>query len=133
LARLFPELAEQPALQAAQSAAVDCSGAHACSVLLKGARTVVAGGDGRRWQLSQACSAAARAGLGDVLAGYAGGLAARAAATGQGVDAALLAAAALAHAQAGEQAMQHHGHGGAHPMAVAELLQQQETTVRVST
>jgi len=130
--RLFPELAEQPALQAAQNAALGCSGTHACSVLLKGARTVVAGGDGRRWQLSHACSAAARAGLGDVLAGYAGGLAARAGGTGEGADAALLAAAALAHAQAGDQAMQQRGRGGADPMAVANLLQQQERNVRVS-
>ena len=123
-ARLFPNLTDQPPLLAAQRAAASCSGQHSCSVLRKGARTVIAGGDGRRWQLSQACSAAARAGLGDVLAGYAGGLAARG-----GSDAALLATAALAHAVAGEQAAQQRGWGGADPMAVAALLQQQEFAV----
>jgi len=51
-----------------------------------------------RWQLLAAAAAAARAGLGDVLAGYApdGG-----AAAGCGEGGALLAAAALEHAQAG--------------------------------
>jgi NAD(P)H-hydrate epimerase len=90
-------------------------------VLLKGARTVIAAGDGRRWQLREACSAAARAGLGDVLAGYAGGLAARG-----GGDTALLATSALAHAHAGLQAVQQRGQGGADPMAVAHALQSQE-------
>jgi hydroxyethylthiazole kinase-like uncharacterized protein yjeF len=121
-ARLFPELADQPPLLAAQKAATACSAQHSCSVLLKGARTVIASGDGRRWQLSQACGAAARAGLGDVLAGYAGGLAARG-----GGDAALLATSALAHATAGGQAAQLRGCGGADPMAVAALLQHQES------
>ena len=120
-ARLFPELAEAPALLAAQAAARQCSSCHPCSVLLKGARTVIATGDGRRWQLREACSAAARAGLGDVLAGYAGGLAARG-----GGDAALLATSALAHAHAGLQAAQQRGQGGADPMTVGQQLQNQE-------
>ncbi len=119
--RLFPELAEAPALLAAQAAAQQCSGCHPCSVLLKGARTVIAAGDGRRWQLREACSAAARAGLGDVLAGYAGGLAARG-----GGDAALLATSALAHAHAGLQAVRQRGQGGADPMTVAHALKEQE-------
>ena len=121
-ARLFPELADLPPLQAAQTAAIRCSAQHSCSVLLKGARTVIAAGDGRRWQLLQASAAAARAGLGDVLAGYAGGLGARA-----GGDGALLATSALAHATAGLQATQQRGAGGADPMAVAELLHHQES------
>jgi len=96
-ARLFPELASLPALEAAVAAA-RASGA---AVLLKGARTVVAAPDGRCWQLRQAASAVARAGLGDVLAGYAGGLGALALAAGWPADAQLLAAAALAHAGTG--------------------------------
>ena len=120
-ARLFPELVAPPALLAAQAAARQCSSHHPCSVLLKGARTVIAAGDGRRWQLRQACSAAARAGLGDVLAGYAAGLAARG-----GGDTALLATSALAHAHAGQQAAQQQGQGGAEPTTVAQRLQNQE-------
>ena len=120
--RLFPELAALPPLPAAAEAAQRSSGEHGCSLLLKGAHTVVAAADGRRWQLRQACAAAARAGLGDVLAGYAAGLAARGLAAGQGADATLLALAALSHATAGERAAHTHGCGGATAMAVAESL-----------
>jgi NAD(P)H-hydrate epimerase len=120
-ARLFPELADQPPLLAAAAAARLCSDQQPCSVLLKGARTVIAAADGRRWQLAKACSAAARAGLGDVLAGYAAGLGARG-----GSDASLLATSALAHAQAGRHAERQRGHGGASPIAIAQQLQSQE-------
>lgn len=119
--RLFPELAALPALEAASQAARACSGSHLCSLLLKGARSVIAGGDNQRWQIAQASAAAARAGLGDVLAGYAGGLAAQG-----GGSPALLATAGLAHATAGLQARDHGGAGGADPMAVARQLQQQK-------
>ena len=121
-ARLFPQWADQPPLEAARHAAEHSSGAHPCSLLLKGARSVVAAADGRRWQISQANPAAARTGLGDVLAGYAGGLGARGLAAGTGADAALLALAALSHASAGEMAVQQRGAGGATPTAVAEML-----------
>jgi NAD(P)H-hydrate epimerase len=122
-ARLFPDLADLPPLEAAAAA----SRASQCSVLLKGARTVIASADGRRWQLRQACDAAARAGLGDVLAGYAGGLGARAmAASGLGADAALLALSALAHASAGAEAATELGYGGASPIATARYLERQE-------
>ena len=119
--RLFPELASIPALEAAKEAARSCSAVHSCSVLLKGARTVIAGGQGESWQLVRTCSAAARAGLGDVLAGYAGGLAARG-----GAGANLLATAALAHATAGLQAREQNGAGGADPQAIAQVLRHQE-------
>ena len=118
-ARLFPDLADQPALIGAARAAERCG----CSVLLKGARTVVAAADGRRWQLGSAEPSAARAGLGDVLAGYCAGRAARALAAGGSADASLLAAAALEHALAGQRATEAAGAGGATPMAVAEALQ----------
>jgi hydroxyethylthiazole kinase-like uncharacterized protein yjeF len=96
-ARLFPQLADQPPLEAAGNAAQE-SGAV---VLLKGAHTVIAAPDGRRWQLLETTAETARTGLGDVLAGYAAGLGARAMAGGANGDACWLAAAALAHANAG--------------------------------
>jgi hydroxyethylthiazole kinase-like uncharacterized protein yjeF len=116
-ARLFPSWATLPPLQAAARAA-EASGA---AVLLKGARTVVAGSENGPWQLRSAAAAAARAGQGDVLAGYAGGLGAMAMAAGQGAPASVLATAALAHTCAGlHQASQ--GSGNASPAAVASAL-----------
>ena len=118
-ARLFPELAALPALEAARQAA----GRSGCSVLLKGARTVVAAVDGRLWQLGCGTPQAARAGLGDVLAGFAAGRGAVAmAATGQ-ADASQLAAAALEHSAAAHTAVHTRGAGQATPGAVAAALQ----------
>ncbi|MCS5698856.1 NAD(P)H-hydrate dehydratase [Cyanobium sp. FGCU-52] len=117
-ARLFPDLAVAEPQEAAASAAARTG----CSVLLKGARSVVAAPDGRRWQLLRACPEAARAGLGDVLAGYAAGLGGLAAAAGGGGDAQLLALAALVHARAGQGAARRWGPGGATPLAVAASL-----------
>ena len=117
-ARLFPALSELPPLEAAAAAATTSG----CSVLLKGARSVIAAPDGRRWQLARAAAAAARAGLGDVLAGYAAGRAARALAAGAAADGALLAAAALEHALAGEEVVRRQGVGAATPTAVAAAL-----------
>jgi NAD(P)H-hydrate epimerase len=117
-ARLFPELDSAEPLEAAASAAR----ASGCSVLLKGARSVVAAADGRRWQLLDAAPQAARAGLGDVLAGYAAGLGAQAAAAAEPLDAVLLAVAGLDHALAGQTAVGQQGDGGATPQAVAKEL-----------
>jgi NAD(P)H-hydrate epimerase len=122
-ARLFPELAHrsQDAAAAPDAAAAAARSSGAC-VLLKGARSVVAAPDGRRWQLMDANPGSARAGLGDVLAGHAAGLGAMAmAATGE-ADATWLAAAALAHAQAGLQLRAGGGEGASSPMAVAQQL-----------
>ncbi len=123
--RLFPDLATLPRPEAAAAASLR-SGA---SVLLKGARSVVAAPDGRRWQLLTACPEAARAGLGDVLAGYAAGRGAMALAAiapegteGHHGDGAWLAAAALDHALAGLRCRDRRGAGGASPQAVAEEL-----------
>jgi hydroxyethylthiazole kinase-like uncharacterized protein yjeF len=116
-ARLFPRWAAEPPLQAASWAA-EATGA---AVLLKGARTVVSGPGSAPMQLSSAAAAAARAGQGDVLAGYAGGLAALAMASGQKAPARVLALAALAHASAGEQ-LARRGPGCASPKAVASTL-----------
>ncbi|MCP9798264.1 bifunctional ADP-dependent NAD(P)H-hydrate dehydratase/NAD(P)H-hydrate epimerase, partial [Cyanobium sp. Lug-B] len=87
--------------------------------------------DERRWQLLAACPEAARAGLGDVLAGYAAGRGALAlAAIGQGgtpgADAVWLAAAALDHALAGVRSHRRHGAGGVTPLAVAKALENPE-------
>jgi NAD(P)H-hydrate epimerase len=115
--RLFPHWATLPPLQAASRAA-EATGA---AVLLKGARSVVADPTGASWQLRRAAASAARAGLGDVLAGYAGGLGAMAMAAGVGAPASVLATAALAHAWAGlHQARLGAGH--ATPTAVARAL-----------
>ncbi len=120
--RLFPDLSDLEPLEAA-GAAARRSGA---AVLLKGARSVVAAPDGRRWQLLDAAADAARAGLGDVLAGYAAGrgaLACSSSAVGAADgDAAHLAAAALAHALAGCHCRRQEGPGGVTPMAVARQL-----------
>ena len=116
-ARLFPELAQLPPLEAAAQAARQ-SGA---AVLLKGAHTVIAAPDGRRWQLLQSAPAAARTGLGDVLAGFAAGRGARVLASGAQADACWLAAAALAHATAGLQLQQSASEPS--PEQVASVLQ----------
>lgn len=117
--RLWPELAARAPLEAASEAARGCG----ATVLLKGARSVIAAADGRRWQLMESCGVAARAGLGDGLAGYAAGLGARLGASGESpADASGLAVAALDHAQAGCLAARDKGPGGATPLAVTERL-----------
>ena len=118
--RLFPQWSALEPLEAAASAA----GASGAVVLLKGARSVVAAPDGRLWQVSQAAPESARAGLGDTLAGYGAGRGAMAVAAGVGqpLDAALLAAIALEHAQAGCRCLRRHGPGGVTPEAVAAAL-----------
>ncbi|MFM7312975.1 MAG: NAD(P)H-hydrate dehydratase, partial [Cyanobium sp.] len=120
--RLFPGWADLEPLQAASEAAA----ASGAAVLLKGARSVVAAPDGRLWQMLESDPQAARAGLGDVLAGYAAGRGAMALA-GEGMDrqadAALLAAVALEHAWAGSRAVATRGRGGATPQAIARELE----------
>lgn len=123
-ARLFPDLGTHPPLEAA-AAASQRSGA---AVLLKGARSVVAAAPGDCWQLLEANAAAARAGLGDVLAGYAAGRGAMAMAADGAIGGELLAAIALDHALAGEEAIREKGSGGATPMEVAAVLAQRATT-----
>ena len=117
--RLFPDLAAYGALEAAGEAA----SRSGCSVLLKGARSVVSASDGRCWQLGWANPHAARAGLGDVLAGYAAGRAAMTIAAGGTGDAQELAAAALDHAVAADMTVQQLGAGQATPLRMAAALQ----------
>ena len=118
-ARLFPEHAATPRALDAAAQAARASGA---CVLLKGARSVVAAPDGRRWQLLEASPGSARAGLGDVLAGHAAGLGAMAMAATGGADASWLAAAALVHAQAGLQHSPPGRQGTTSPLEVAQKL-----------
>ena len=96
--RLFPQLTSGDTLDRAAAAAASCD----VTVLLKGPRTVVASPDGRSWQLLEAAAETARAGSGDLLAGFAGGCGAMAAAAGC-LDCSDLAIAALAHGSAGGQ------------------------------
>jgi NAD(P)H-hydrate epimerase len=120
-ARLFPDLASEPPLEAAAAAAAR-SGA---ALLLKGARSVIAAPDGRRWQLLEAAPEAARAGAGDVLAGFAAGRGAVAMAAGVSPgEASTLALAALNHAQAGLAARERLGPGQVTPQALAATLGQ---------
>jgi NAD(P)H-hydrate epimerase len=122
-ARLFPDLAQQAQHQPLDAAS-EAAGRTGATVLLKGARSVIASADGRRWQLMLACGQAARAGLGDVLAGYAAGLGARGWATAACCDGQLLAVAALDHAEAGCDCVRRLGPGGASPQAIAQQLAQ---------
>jgi len=117
-ARLWPQWAELPPLDAAPRAAA----ASGAAVLLKGARSVIAAPDGRCWQLLEAAPSSARAGLGDVLAGYVSAQGAMALASGAHGDATGLAAAACANAWAGTMAA---GSGSTSPAAVAQQLGQQ--------
>jgi NAD(P)H-hydrate epimerase len=120
---LFPELAAtSTATRTALEAAAQAARSSGACVLLKGARSVVAAPDGRRWQLLEASPSSARAGLGDVLAGHAAGLGAMAMAATGGTDASWLAAAALAHAQAGLQLHAPSSQGAATPLDVAQKL-----------
>jgi NAD(P)H-hydrate epimerase len=119
-ARLWPALSGLPPLEAAAEAAR----LSRATVLLKGARSVIAAADGRRWQLMEACGEAARAGLGDGLAGYGAGLGARMLAGGSEVDATWLAVAALDHALVGCRATREQVPGGASPLLVTKLLAQ---------
>ena len=120
--RLFPELAELPPHQATSQAAQQSQ----CWVLRKGARTLIASPDGAVRQVLQSDARAARAGLGDVLSGYAAGLGAIGLGSGlHKTDArfdGLLALAALAHATAGIRQSQA-GEGAASPLAIAQQLQ----------
>ena len=120
--RLFPELADLPPDQAASQAAQQSQ----CWVLRKGARTLIASPDGQLRQVLQSDARAARAGLGDVLSGYAAaigamGLAAGLTPSGDRFDG-LLALAALAHATAGIKQSQA-GAGAASPLAIAQMIQ----------
>ena len=91
--RLFGE-GGADALNEAQTAARSSG----CTVLLKGAHSVVADSQTGPLLLRGTCSYAARTGFGDLLAGFATGWGAMARAAGQAASGETLAAAALLHA-----------------------------------
>ena len=116
------ELANLPPHQATSQAAQQSQ----CWVLRKGARTLIASPDGAVRQVLQSEARAARAGLGDVLSGYAAGLGAMGLAagldpTGERFEE-LLALAALAHSTAGIKQIRA-GNGAASPLAIAQMIQ----------
>ncbi len=92
--RLFPNLDTSCPLKAA-SLAASMSGA---SVLLKGAHSVLASPKGSVFQLINTSHFSARGGLGDVLAGFAGGVGALGLSTFKDIDSDLFALAVLIHA-----------------------------------
>ena len=94
--RFFPDLKALEPAAAARAAALE-SGSY---ILLKGAHSLVASPAGPLLQLCQTASWGARAGLGDVLAGFAAGWGALTLAAGKQCDSSVLAAAALLHAEA---------------------------------
>ncbi len=95
--RLFPHLQKLVPIKAALEAATSTG----TFVLLKGAHSVIADPDGSIWQIGESCPLAARAGLGDVLAGFAAGLGAIKTDHKYFQGGELLAAAGLLHAHAG--------------------------------
>ena len=95
--RLFPFIDLNSPLKAGIEAAKICS----ASVLLKGAHSVIADPEGQAWQIGEVNSSVARAGLGDVLAGFIAGIGAYGLASNKILDTNLLAASALIHAYAG--------------------------------
>lgn len=117
--RLFPDLPapQERRIEAVQAAARE-SGA---TVLLKGARTAIAAPDGSLRLIGESTPALARGGSGDVLTGLIGGLLAQIAGTGQPL-AAVVAAAAWWHAQAGILAAQERTELGVDAYTLSQYL-----------
>ena len=114
--RLFPTCHHGDPLERAAAAARTAG----ITVLLKGPRTAVAAADGRCWQLLEGVPSAARAGLGDVLAGFAAGRGAMATAASR-LDHGQLVRAALDHVHAARQLVREGWRHPSPPM-VAECL-----------
>jgi len=119
--RLFPNCCHGDHAERAAAAAR----AAGITVLLKGPRTAVAAADGRCWQLLEGVPTAARAGLGDVLAGFAAGRGAMAVATGD-LDHGQLVRAALDHLHAARQLVEGGWRQPSPPMVAEHLRQQGE-------
>ncbi len=95
--RLFPNLRDLDPL----SAVLEAAKTTGAGVLLKGSHSLIADPSGSVWQLSQTAPWVARTGLGDVLAGYVAGIGALGLVKNSVLNADLLAASALLHAEAG--------------------------------
>ena len=100
--RLFPDIDNSSPLDKAVEAAC-LSGAV---VLLKGAHSVIADPNGTTWQLVDTVPWAARAGLGDLLAGFAAGVGALSMASEEGISSDHLAVSAFVHAEAASRSKQ---------------------------
>ena len=111
--RLFPEIDCSIPIQAAIDAASLCG----ATVLLKGANSVIASPNGEVWQITQTAPWVARAGLGDVLAGFLAGIGAMEFASKNEIHASLLAAGALMHAEAGKNCIE-----GSNAASIARTL-----------
>lgn len=94
--RLFPQIDLTDRLEAAVEGAKQLNG----TVLLKGARTVIASPEGAAWFVAESTPALARGGSGDVLTGVLGGVIAQQALTRADLTA-IVATAAWWHSQAG--------------------------------
>jgi ADP-dependent NAD(P)H-hydrate dehydratase / NAD(P)H-hydrate epimerase len=115
--RLFPALAENSPLTAAQQTA-QSSGAV---IVHKGACTTIASPTGQLWINPESTPALARGGSGDVLTGLMGGLIAQAQRQGRSLEGAVQGAVWW-HSQAGRWAAQHHTQMGVHAETLAESL-----------
>ena len=80
-------------------AAIEAAQKSHVSVLLKGARSVIADPSGFSWQLGETLPYVARIGLGDVLSGFLTGVGSIGLAVDKGVSSELFAAAVLLHAK----------------------------------
>ena len=96
--RLFKQIDFSNPIEAASEAA-RLTGA---GVLLKGAHSVFAAPSGLTWQIGESAPWIARTGLGDVLAGFLGGVGSIEIASKKKIDWALIAVVSLIHAEAGK-------------------------------
>lgn len=111
--RLFPEISLHDRIAAVQIAAQQAE----VTVLLKGARTLIADLEGQVWVNPSSTPALARGGTGDVLTGLIGGLLAR------GVSAAGAGClGAWWHSQAAMRLQRQRGSSGVDPVHLAEAL-----------
>lgn len=102
-------------------AAIAAAQIGSVTVLLKGARTIVAGTDGNAIVVSESTPALARGGSGDVLTGLIGGLVATNSRLDLGI-AEIVATAAWWHSQAGLLAAKDRGDLGVDPLTVIQYL-----------
>ena len=112
--RLFKSVDLSNPLNAAREAA-QLSGT---GVLLKGAHSIFAAPSGESWQIGQSAPWVARAGLGDVLAGFIAGVGSIELVTKQTIDWDVIAAAAMLHASAGLDSKK-----GSTPSSIASVLE----------
>ena len=120
--RLFPEINTCNRISAASQAAKSSG----VVVLLKGAHSVISDPSGATWQLGETAPWVARAGLGDLLAGFAAGLGSIGLAASQKCEGQMLAMAAFVHAEAARRSSQ-----GTTASSVEAVLKALVTTFQV--